>query len=618
MTTRTITRVKSILQAGRLGKAAHAAFQPPPQPITSESFQTLAALHPEGPPAAALPGIPKLPGGREAPYDNVEPGRELRDFLKKQCRGRRGGFTGVKAEHILPLINDAACMQGLADIMTAIRNGTLGRRAKPFLLSSALLGIPKPQGGTRPLAAGEIYYRFAACWELDAVQKTAAPHLLTAGQYAIGIPGGVETGSLLVNTFLSGTADMGELLGGLSVDVSNAFNELPRELVLKRLFEREELASIWRITHWAYSEPSDLWVVSRGQIAGHLMSAQGVKQGDPLAMLLFALVVHHLYKDTLDSVNRGVSEKSKDFVRSVSIADDLNLLGRPERVIAAFDIFVDLATKVGLRINPDKSKFLWKHDATLPDKPQQALDARGIECVPALKVFGVPIGRPDLVSKMCCDVVHKHARFWSAVLHPRLPHQHAHLLLRFSGMPRMNFLMRTVAPSLLAPALKEFDDIILGSVLAKLNIPRDSLPTAALKQIILPVRRGGAGLRSMARTHPAAYLGSFSHASFFLANLRFGGKQVAPSDNSLTLAIAKCLRFIRRSAPRACLMILSPPCSHQQREEVLVPDSILLSDSLKHALSFSTSSSEPSPRLLRMPMQTALFRTPRPETEPGS
>jgi uncharacterized protein YidB (DUF937 family) len=475
--------------------------------------------------------------------------KNLRKFVKRQCRGRRGGFTGIKAEHWLPLLQDATCLQGLADILTAIRNGSLGRKAKPYLLSSALLGIPKPQGGTRPLAAGEVLYRMAACWGLDEVQRTAADLLLEANQYAIGIPGGVETAARLVDTFLSGTADMGDPLASLGVDVSNAFNECPRELVLSRLFERPELSAIWRIVHWAYSEPSDLWVIARGQIAGHLMSSQGVKQGDPLAMLLFSLVVHHLYKDSLDTVNHGITEKSKDFVQSVAIADDVNFMGRPLRVVAAYDVFHDLATKAGLRINPDKSKFLWKHQTRLPEVCLQALDSRGIERVKVLKIFGTPIGRPDLVTQMCCNIVRKHARFWAAILHPRLPHQHAHLLLRFSGMPRMNYLMRTVAPSLLAPALKEFDDIILGSVLAKLRIPSDSLPTAALKQIILPVRRGGAGLRSMARTHPSAYLGSFSRSSNHLARLKFGGKHVAPSDNRLTLEIATCLRFIRRSVP---------------------------------------------------------------------
>ncbi len=360
-------------------------------------------------------------------------------------------------------------------------------------------------------------------------------------------------GGGIANTFLAGTADMGDLLASLGIDQSNAFNECPRELVLRRLFERPELAGIWRITHWAYSEPSDLWVVSRGKIAGHLMSSQGVRQGDPLAMLLFALVVHHLYRDTLDTVNQGIAEKSKDIVQSVAIADDIHFMGRPLRVIAAYDVFSKLATAAGLRINASKSKFLWKHPTRLAEEAQKALDARGIERVKVLKIFGTPTGRPDLVSKMCCDIVHKHARFWGAVLHPRLPHQHAHLLLRFSGIPRMNFLMRTVAPSLLAPALKQFDAIILGSVLAKLRIPCDSLPTAALKQIILPVRRGGAGLRSMERTHPAAYLGSFSRASYYLARLKFGGKLVTPSDNRLTLEIATCLRFIRRSVPASKL-----------------------------------------------------------------
>ena len=83
----------------------------------------------------------------------------------------------------------------------------------------------------------------------------------------------------------------------------------------------------------------------------------------------------HLDKGTLDTVNRGITEKSKDFVQFVAIADDVHFIGRPLRAVAAFDVFLDLATQAGLWINPSKSKLLWKHSARLPEA-QQALDSR--------------------------------------------------------------------------------------------------------------------------------------------------------------------------------------------------------------------------------------------------
>ena len=139
--------------------------------------------------------------------------------------------------------------------------------------------------------------------------------------------------------------------------------------------------------------------------------------------------MHQIYKDTLKEVNDGYAPNSKDLVRGVMITDDINFLGRPGRTIEAFDIFVKHAALAGLVVNPSKTKMLWPHAAPLSNVVLDALDARGIVRKQVLKIFGAPIGRPDLVRKMCIDIVHDHARFWSTIIHPDLPHQHAMLLL---------------------------------------------------------------------------------------------------------------------------------------------------------------------------------------------
>jgi hypothetical protein len=92
--TRTIERVVSILQVGNLNKASHAAFQSPMQPMTPESFQELVDLHPDRPAPEQLPKVPKLSGGIEAPYSKIEPNEDLRNFVKKQCEGKRVSFMG--------------------------------------------------------------------------------------------------------------------------------------------------------------------------------------------------------------------------------------------------------------------------------------------------------------------------------------------------------------------------------------------------------------------------------------------------------------------------------------------------------------------------------------------
>jgi hypothetical protein len=451
-------------------------------------------------------------------------------------------------EHFLPLLEDDVCFQGLADMLGAIRNGTLTSKAKPYILPSALLAVSKgDKPGIRPVAAGEVLYRLATLVGLKDVQKTAGGIMRKIGQYGVGVKGGVEIAARLISTFVS--AGMGEPLAALTADLRNAFNCRKREQVLESLFQHESLSSIWRIAHWSYSEPSDLWVFSKGKIVAHLISSQGVRQGDPLGSLLFALSMHPVFKSTLEEVNAGLDNNSKDYVQAVMIHDDVNLLGRPKRIIYAYDVLSKKARLAGLDVVASKSRFLWPHSEPPDPGITELLEDRRIPKCSWANILGVPIGRDEeALSKLCMKVVNSHSCFWSCILHPDMPHQYAMLMLRYSAIPRLNFLTRTVAPSVIAKAARAFDDLVLGSALTKLRIPRDSLTPLAQKLMILPLRRGGAGLRSMFRTRHMAFLGSFARCSESLAALRFGKTQMATLDYALTLAVADALRCVRKSA----------------------------------------------------------------------
>ena len=67
-----------------------------------------------------------------------------------------------------------------------------------------------------------------------------------------------------------------------------------RNDILNELYNHSELQPIWRMVDWAYSDPSALWIrdtESKQMIIPdeELSSAEGVKQGDPLGVLLCAL-----------------------------------------------------------------------------------------------------------------------------------------------------------------------------------------------------------------------------------------------------------------------------------------------------------------------------------------
>ena len=115
----------------------------------------------------------------------------------------------------------------------------------------------------------------------------------------------------------------------LKTDFKNAFNTRKRHDILSELFMVPALAPLFRLAHWAYRSPS-LLLVSRGGVPfGGILSAEGVKQGDVLASLLFALSVHSYYSQCIDGLPN---------LRAVAVVDDFYLVGAPDTVFTVFDL----------------------------------------------------------------------------------------------------------------------------------------------------------------------------------------------------------------------------------------------------------------------------------------
>jgi hypothetical protein len=82
----------------------------------------------------------------------------------------------------------------------------------------------------------------------------------------------------------------------LSVDFSNAFNTLRRDVMLSRTFSEQQLSPLWRLAHWAYRSPTDLLLVQNGELVASIVSAEGLRQETPSLrcsfVFLFSLSIH--------------------------------------------------------------------------------------------------------------------------------------------------------------------------------------------------------------------------------------------------------------------------------------------------------------------------------------
>lgn len=242
-----VRRAARLVQEGHLSRASSALSQAALAEPTAEVAESLRALHPAAPPQTAPPPD-------DAPTvweieDNV-----LTSALLHLCDGAAPGPSGWSAELVRPLLLDAVCRAGFAALIRDIHNGTPTPAMSRLLLACRLLAIQKPLGGHRPIAIGELFYKWTAVVALRGASagiRSALPKI----QYGVGVPGGPERAALIAQTLAEAAGPDGVVV---IIDAVNAFNTIDRSAIFQRLQSVPALRSLWRLVWWAYGGESAL------------------------------------------------------------------------------------------------------------------------------------------------------------------------------------------------------------------------------------------------------------------------------------------------------------------------------------------------------------------------
>ena len=265
----------------------------------------------------------------------------------------------------------------------------------------------------------------------------------------------------------------------LKLDFSNAFNNLPRDIMLKAIVEH--VPEIYRFCHLAYDVSSEL------KFSNHTVSSQeGVQQGGPLVPLLFCLSIHPLLLDCKSPLK-------------IAYMDDITL-GGPAAVVAADVTLIKAQGEpLGLVLNEKKCESITIDGHTNEISLQQFIHHTPLSST----LLGAPLlqgpAMNDCLQNRCSDLERAISRLSLITSHDAL------VLLRASfSAPALQHTLRA-SPCNGHEALTQFDNLLRVALCKICNV---SLSDDQWLQASLPVKSGRLGLRRVASLAPSAFIAS--------------------------------------------------------------------------------------------------------------
>jgi hypothetical protein len=479
------------------------------KPITEDDFIECEKLHPKR--KRPIRSMPE--NDSEVLVDTKELDRLI---YRKVANGSQPGPSGMTGEMLRTFMKDDRCKFGITAMVQALVSGWFRDhpRARALLLASRLVLIAKyaPDGvtrrGVRPIAMGESLWKAAVLYAKGKMEINH-PSLFDDIQYGVQFPGGCESTIIGIQAAL----DMDDRNVAVMMDMSNAFNSRERADIATELYARADTKDIWRLFDYAYAQGSSpLMVYGPGGVVKYVQSSDnGVRQGDPLAALLYALSMQRIYERSRDA---GSSEFSSDSYESevsvprcFAILDDFTIVGKPEQVQKAILHFLEECKRADIKVNLDKCVILCPQGGG-PVKEAMEHFASDIGLHVAAERYaatlGSVVGRDEVgMKKWVNNYVKKHHRFF--VMVPKMKSQIALLMLRSAGVPRFNYILRTLPPRLTRDSAHEFDADVCNAWNQALGIQSREMDDISVQHRALKVSKGGDGLRPAEKTCERAY-----------------------------------------------------------------------------------------------------------------
>ena len=503
------TRALRFISEGQYSRAAQSMMSAGIAPPTPKNIREMRDKHPQ----AEIPDLSPPPDTQSLQLTSSQVHKSIKSFK----RGSAPGPSGLRAEHLKVTIKASShshtdrATTAITKFSNMLLAGHVPKEVAPYFCGAKLHGAIKKDGGLRPIAVGEILRRLAAKCAAKAVAPKAA-NLLSPLQLGVGVRGGCEGLVHTVQTLLHQETDGHHML---QVDFINAFNLASRQAAYE-----EVKKSFPELAHWVAS----CYGVAAQLVYGDVIitSTRGFHQGDPLATLLFSLVLH--------PVITKINEEIPSLLVNGWFLDDGLLGGTKEELTQATNILLDEGPDRGLHLSTERSVPGNSKSAVWCSEPCESEDPLGLGIKPVTELgfvhLGAPVGNMDFVKNKIESRIEKVRVLLDKLPHLSNPHAEFVLLRSCFSLPKISYLMRVIPPFPTCLSLwNNFD----GHVRDSLNrVLGSSMSDHAWQQSQLPVSLGGLGIRGAVHHSSSAYLASSMEAQDIVNQLLTNSESVIP------------------------------------------------------------------------------------------
>lgn len=227
------------------------------------------------------------------------------------------------------------------------------------------VSIPKKDGGTRPLAVGESLRRLLSKGVCHAIGNPRIEAAAGPYQFAAGTVAGTDIAGLVPRIFMERAAATGNPMALVNVDCKNAFQNVDRYLMLKKV--RHHLPEAYGAAVNLYDGDS-LIVLHPNPDAPYstASSQQGVHQGCVFGSIFFCIAIRDALSLLVEDLKRAHPLHSLS-----AFADDATLHVHPEFAAAALHAATVRLGRCNLPVQTKKTQVYCTNPHT--DFTQQAI-----------------------------------------------------------------------------------------------------------------------------------------------------------------------------------------------------------------------------------------------------